>query len=126
MLTQVDDVDVHTLHRQGWTNSAIAWHLGHDRKIIRAYLTGGRVAGQRTRAVPDPFEPYAASCAQRLKDDSHVWAAALVSCRQWLPGGAPSSPGGPRHVTDKRGRVPASRASPGRTSRSRPRPMSRS
>ena len=47
MLTPEDDVDAHALHRRGWTISAIARHLGHDRKTIRAYLTGGRVAGQR-------------------------------------------------------------------------------
>ena len=35
MLTQEDDVDVHALHRQGWTISAIARHLGHDRTTIR-------------------------------------------------------------------------------------------
>jgi hypothetical protein len=47
MLTREDDVDAHALHRRGWTISAIARHLGHDRKTICAYLTGGRVAGQR-------------------------------------------------------------------------------
>ena len=45
MLTREDDVDAHALHRRGWTISAIARHLGHDRKTIRAYLHGGRVAG---------------------------------------------------------------------------------
>lgn len=77
MLTQEDDVDAHALHRQGWTISAIARHLGHDRKTIRAYLTGGRVAGQRASSAPDPFAPFAAYCAQRLKDDPHVWATTL-------------------------------------------------
>ena len=42
MLTQEDDVDAHALAAKGWTISAIARHLGHDRKTIRAYLTGGR------------------------------------------------------------------------------------
>ena len=50
MLTREDDVDAHALHRRGWTISAIARHLGHDRKTIRAYLHGGRVAGRRRRA----------------------------------------------------------------------------
>lgn len=77
MLTQEDDVDAHALHRQGWTISAIARHLGHDRKTIRAYLTGGRVSGQRASSAADPFEPYAAYCTQRLKDDPHVWATTL-------------------------------------------------
>ena len=77
MLTQEDDVDVHALHRQGWTISAIARHLGHDRKTIRAYVKGDRVAGQRVWTVPDPFEPFAAYCTQRLKDDPDVWASTL-------------------------------------------------
>jgi len=77
MLTREDDVDAHALRRQGWTITAIALHLGHDRKTIRGYLKGGRVAGQRVRIAPDPFEPFAAYCAQRLKDDPHVWATTL-------------------------------------------------
>ena len=46
MLTREDDVDAHALHRRGWTISAIARHLGRDRKTIRAYLNGERVAGR--------------------------------------------------------------------------------
>lgn len=38
MLTRENDIDVHALHRQGWTVSAIARHLGRDRRTIRAYL----------------------------------------------------------------------------------------
>ncbi len=72
MLTREDDIDVHALHRQGWTISAIA----RDRKTIRAYLAG-REAGVRARSSPDPFEPYAAYVAQRLSDDPHLWASAL-------------------------------------------------
>jgi len=51
MLTQEDDVDVHALHRQGWTISAIARHLGRDRKTIRAYVCGDRVAGERASST---------------------------------------------------------------------------
>ena len=58
MLTREDDVDVHALRRQGWTIRAIARHLGRDRKTIRAYLNGDRVAGGRASAGPDPFEPF--------------------------------------------------------------------
>ncbi|MGH3599927.1 MAG: IS21 family transposase, partial [Pseudonocardiaceae bacterium] len=77
MLTQEDDVDAHALRRQGWTITAIAAHLGHDRKTIRAYLSGGRVAGRRVRSELDPFEPFAGYCTQRLTDDPHVWATTL-------------------------------------------------
>jgi transposase len=77
MLTREDDIDVHALRRQGWTISAIARHLGRDRKTIRAYLSGDRVAGVRVRTLTDPFEVFAPYCAQRLIDDPHVWASTL-------------------------------------------------
>jgi len=77
MLTQEDDVDAHAFHRQGWTISAIARHLGHDRKTIRAYLSGGRVAGERVRSIDDPLSAYVGYLRQRLADDPHVWATAL-------------------------------------------------
>ena len=66
MITREDDVDAHALHRGGWTISAIARHLGHDRKTIRAYLQGGRVAGERRRAEPDAFESFVGYCRERL------------------------------------------------------------
>ena len=77
MLTREDDIDVHALRRQGWTISAIARHLGRDRKTIRAYLAGDREAGVRARTIPGPFEAFAPYCAQRLADDPHLWASAL-------------------------------------------------
>jgi len=40
-------------------------------------LFGDRVAEQRASSNPDPFTPFAAYCAQRLKDDPHVWATTL-------------------------------------------------
>jgi transposase len=77
MLTREEDVDAHALRKQGWTISAIARHLGRDRKTVRAYLNGDRVAGARASSAPDPFEPYAAYCAARLTEDPHLWASAL-------------------------------------------------
>ena len=77
MITREDDVDAHALHRRGWTISAIARHLGHDRKTIRAYLSSGRVAGQRRRPVPDAFAPFVGYCRERLREDPHVWASTL-------------------------------------------------
>jgi hypothetical protein len=80
MITREDDVDAHALHRRGWTISAIsaiARHLGHDRKTIRAYLHGGRGVGQRRRAEPDPFEPFAGYRRERLAEDPHLWATTL-------------------------------------------------
>jgi len=40
MLTREEDVDAHALRRRGWSISAIARHLGLDRKTVRGYLSG--------------------------------------------------------------------------------------
>lgn len=77
MLTREDDVDAHALRRQGWSISAIARHLGHDRRTIRDYLSGERVAGQRASGTEDPLGPYLGYLGQRLADDPHVWATVL-------------------------------------------------
>ena len=77
MLTQGEDVEVHALKGRGWSITAIANHLGHDRKTIRAYLNGERVPGVRARSAPDPLEPFVPYLRQRLADDPHVWASAL-------------------------------------------------
>ena len=36
MITHGEDVEIHALRRQGWSISAIARHLGLDRKTVRA------------------------------------------------------------------------------------------
>jgi len=77
MLTQGEDVEVHALKERGWSITAIANHLGRDRKTIRAYLNGDRVPGVRARSAPDPLEPFVPYLTQRLADDPHVWASAL-------------------------------------------------
>src|SRR5664279_4555552 len=77
MLTREDDIDVHALHRQGWTISAIARHLGRDRKTIKAYLAGRQAGVRAPRSLPDLFEVFAPYCAQRLADDPHLWASTL-------------------------------------------------
>ena len=38
MITREEDIDAHALHRPCWTISAIARHLGRDRKTIRASI----------------------------------------------------------------------------------------
>jgi transposase len=76
MLSREEDVDAHALRRQGWTISAIARHLGRDRKTIRAYLNGERVPGCR-RQPADAFVPFLDYCRQRLADDPHLWASTL-------------------------------------------------
>lgn len=77
MLTWEDDVEATALRKQGWTISAIAKHLGRDRRTIRSYLNGERTPGQRVRTQPDRFEPYADYAGIRLADDPHLWGSAL-------------------------------------------------
>ncbi len=39
MLAREEQVEAHALRAQGWSVSAIARHLGRDRKTVRAYLS---------------------------------------------------------------------------------------
>jgi len=76
MLTWENDVEVHALRKRGWTISAIARHVGRDRKTVRAYLSGDRAPGVRARAV-DPFAPFLDYVTARLVEDPHLWAITL-------------------------------------------------
>lgn len=77
MLTQGEDVEVHALASRGWSVSAIARHLGRDRKTVRAYLTGQRQPGRRATAKPDPLARFVPYLSARFADDPHLWASAL-------------------------------------------------
>lgn len=77
MLTRREDVEVHALFERGWKISAIARHVGRDRKTVRAYLTGQRVPGQRASSVPHPLAPFEAYIWARFADDHTIWATAL-------------------------------------------------
>jgi transposase len=77
MLTQGEDVEAHALRERGWSISAIARHLDHDRKTIRGYLTGERQPGVRRRTAPDPLAVVEDYIRLRFSDDCHVWASAL-------------------------------------------------
>jgi transposase len=76
MLTWEDDVDIHALRRRGWSISAIARHVGRDRKTVRTYLTGDREPGVRQRRS-DPFAPFVDYIRARLTEDPHLWALTL-------------------------------------------------
>ena len=69
MITHGEDVEIHALRKQGWSISAIARHLGLDRKTVRAYLGGGREAGVRRSSSVDPFEEIEAYVRRRLSED---------------------------------------------------------
>lgn len=77
MLSLEADVEAHALREQGWSISAIARHLGVNRKTVRAYLNGERVPGRRKRSVPLVVEPFIDYCRIRLADDPHLWASTL-------------------------------------------------
>lgn len=77
MLTSGEDVEITSLKSRGWTVSAIARHVGHDRKTVRAYLSGEREPGVRAKHEPDPFDRFEPYVRQRFADDAHVWATTL-------------------------------------------------
>lgn len=77
MISRGEDVEAEALKKRGWSISAIARHLGRDRKTVRAYLTGQRQPGVRKSSKPDPLEPYTNYLKARLTDNCHIWASAL-------------------------------------------------
>jgi transposase len=77
MFTGRQDMEATALREQGWTISAIARHLGRDRRTIRAYLNGERVAGVRKRSAEDAFCEFIPYLRARFGDDKHLWASAL-------------------------------------------------
>lgn len=78
MLAREEQVEAHALRAQGWSVSAIARHLGRDRKTVRAYLSGERVPGVRRSAGEDPFARFEPYTRQRLKDDPHLQLRTLL------------------------------------------------
>jgi len=77
MISRGEDVEAEALKKRGWSTSAIARHLGRDRKTIRAYLRGERQAGVRRSTQPDALEPYREYLAARFTDNAHIWASSL-------------------------------------------------
>ena len=65
MLAQEESVEVHALRKRGWSISAIARHVGRDRKTVRAHLSGEHVPGWRRPAESDPFDTFGAYVALR-------------------------------------------------------------
>ena len=65
-------MEAHALREQGWTISAIARHLGRDRKTVRACLEGRRVPEVRVRREATPAEPLMEQRRLRLGEDPHL------------------------------------------------------
>ncbi|MDQ1247718.1 MAG: hypothetical protein QG597_2089 [Actinomycetota bacterium] len=70
-------VQARQLHADGWTVSAIARRLGHDRKTVRIYLAGVRDPGQPRAGTSDLFGSIDGYATRRLSEDPHLSAAAL-------------------------------------------------
>jgi transposase len=78
MLTEEDDVEIHSLAARGWSVSAIARHTGRDRKTIRRYLAGdGGLAGRVPAA--SCLEPFRGYVTARFVEDPHLPAVTLLS-----------------------------------------------
>ncbi len=60
------------------TITEIARRTGHDRKTIRAYLSGQRTPGVRNRAALDAFGVFVEYVTARLTEDPHLWAVTLL------------------------------------------------
>lgn len=71
MLTPEEDVKVHALRERGWSISAIARHVGRDRKTVRAYLSGERAPGVR-KPPPDAFAEFEPYVRARFVEDRHL------------------------------------------------------
>lgn len=80
MLTQEEHVELNAMVKRGWSVSAIARHLGRDRKTVRAYIKGERRPGERRKqegAGLAPFDRVEEYVGERLREDPHVWGSAL-------------------------------------------------
>ncbi|MCA1677870.1 MAG: IS21 family transposase [Actinobacteria bacterium] len=75
MLTGEEDVEVHALRGRGWSISAIARHLGCDRKTVRACLSSERV---RREPAPSSLEAFREYIEARFDDDPHLPASVLL------------------------------------------------
>ncbi|MDH6124721.1 IS21 family transposase [Kitasatospora sp. GP82] len=78
MFAREEYLEARALRCQGWSISAIARHLGRDRKTVRSYLSGERFVGVRGSGKVEFlwFLPY---CRQRLADDAHLPATVLFN-----------------------------------------------
>lgn len=78
MLTREEDVEIHALHKRGWSISAIARHTGRNRRTIRNYINGVSTPGVRKPAGEDSFAPFVDYVSARLGEDPHLWARTLL------------------------------------------------
>ncbi|HWF30777.1 MAG TPA: IS21 family transposase [Mycobacterium sp.] len=77
MRTREEDVEIHALHKRGWSISAIARHTGRNRRTIRNYINGVTAPGVRKPGGEDSFGPFVDYVSARLREDPHLWARTL-------------------------------------------------
>ena len=77
MLSWEEDVEAHALRQRGWSISAIARHMGRNRRTVRAYLSQEHEPGKRRPAGPDGFAVFGEYCRIRLRQDPHLQATTL-------------------------------------------------
>ena len=77
MLSWEEFVELRNLHERGWSISAIAHHLGKDRKTVRRYLADPDARPGVRKPAGRLLDPYAAYVQARLEDNPHLAGTVL-------------------------------------------------
>jgi transposase len=77
MLSWEEFVELRNLHERGWSISAIAHHLGKDRKTVRRYLTDPDARPGVRKPAGRLLDRYAAYVQARLEDNPHLAGTVL-------------------------------------------------
>jgi hypothetical protein len=77
MLCWEEFLELRNLHERGWSVSAIARHLGKDRKTVRHYLTNPDARPGVCKPTGKLIDPYAANVQARLEDNPHLAGTVL-------------------------------------------------
>jgi transposase len=77
MLCWEEFVELRSLHERGWSVSAIARHLGKDRKTVRRYLADPDARPGVRKPAGKLLDPYAAYVMARLEDNPHLAGTVL-------------------------------------------------
>jgi transposase len=101
MLSWEEFVELRNLYERGWSISAIARHLGKDRKTVRRYLTDPQARPGVRKPAGRLLDGYAAYVAARLEDNPHL-AATVLGRELGELGFAGSYRTLARHLTDVR------------------------
>jgi transposase len=78
MLAWEEYVELRNLIERGWSVSAIARHLGRDRKTIRRWLRDPEAVPGARKAGPTLLDPYLRYLEARLEDNVHLAATVLL------------------------------------------------